>query len=100
MSDNRLSRAQRIWTRVFAKRGNSGLSLHRARLLTESWKETEGLPVPVRRAMAFRKIVEGIPIYIDDELNLQRVPLLIMLAAEGENLADKILGSVCCIDNT
>ena len=67
MHDNNLSRAQRIWKRVFAERGNSGLSLHRARLLTESWKETEGLPVPVRRARAFRKIVEGIPLYIDDE---------------------------------
>ena len=43
------------------------LSLARARLVTASYKETEGLPVPIRRAKAFEKIVTEIPIYIDEE---------------------------------
>jgi formate C-acetyltransferase len=41
--------------------------MERARLLTASWKETEGLPVPIRRARAFEKVVSGIPIFIHDE---------------------------------
>ena len=36
-------------------------------MLTESYKETEGLPIPIRRAKAFEKIVTEIPIYIDDD---------------------------------
>jgi pyruvate formate-lyase/glycerol dehydratase family glycyl radical enzyme len=38
----------------------------RTRLLTESWKETEGEPIAIRRAKAFHKILEGIPIAIRD----------------------------------
>ncbi|MFH1651192.1 MAG: pyruvate formate lyase family protein [Chloroflexota bacterium] len=60
------TREQRIWDRVFAERDRGGVSLERARLLTASWKETDGLPTPVRRAMAFAKIMAEIPIYIDD----------------------------------
>jgi formate C-acetyltransferase len=40
--------------------------MERARLLTASFKETEGLPVPIRRAKAFEKVVTEIPIYIDE----------------------------------
>ncbi len=41
----------------------------RAVLLTESYKQTEGLPVITRRAKAFRHILENIPITIrEDEL--------------------------------
>lgn len=36
----------------------------RAVLITESYKETEGLPVITRRAKAFEKILDGIPIVI------------------------------------
>jgi pyruvate formate-lyase/glycerol dehydratase family glycyl radical enzyme len=61
------TRGQRIWNRVRDNRHTAKLSLERARLITASYKETEGLPVPIRRAKAFEKIVSGIPIYIDDE---------------------------------
>ena len=41
----------------------------RARLITESYKTTESLPVVTRRALAFRHIMENLPIVIrEDEL--------------------------------
>lgn len=41
----------------------------RAKLVTESYKETEGQPIIIRRALAFKHILENIPIIIrDDEL--------------------------------
>ena len=57
-----ISRASGIWRQMLEAREKAGVSLERARLLTASWKETEGLPVPIRRARAFEKIVTGIPI--------------------------------------
>ncbi len=39
----------------------------RAVLITESYKETEGLPVILRRAKAFEHILKNIPIIIRDE---------------------------------
>jgi pyruvate formate-lyase/glycerol dehydratase family glycyl radical enzyme len=36
----------------------------RLRLATESWKETEGDPLLLRRAKLFKKILEGIPVVI------------------------------------
>ena len=45
------------------------ISTKRALLITESYKETEGEPVELRRAKAFKKILDNIPIWIDsDEL--------------------------------
>ena len=42
---------------------------HRSRLATESWKETEGQPLHIRRARLFEKICDGMPIKIfQDEL--------------------------------
>ena len=38
----------------------------RSRLITESWKETEGEPLDVRRAKLFKKIMEGLPVVIRD----------------------------------
>ena len=38
----------------------------RSRLVTQSWKETEGEPVVLRRAKLFRKIMEGLSIVIRD----------------------------------
>ena len=61
-----LTRGQRIWQLVRDARDTT-LSLWRAKLLTESWQETEGLPNQLRRARAFEKIVTGLPIYIDEE---------------------------------
>ena len=41
----------------------------RSRLITESWKETEGEPLDIRRAKLFRRVLQGISIVIrDDEL--------------------------------
>ncbi|MBI2854071.1 MAG: hypothetical protein HYX87_04010 [Chloroflexi bacterium] len=40
------------------------LSGYRSRLVTQSWRETEGQPLEIRRAKAFKKILEGIPICI------------------------------------
>lgn len=41
----------------------------RAKLITESYMETEGQPIVTRRALAFKHILENIPIIIrDDEL--------------------------------
>lgn len=43
--------------------------IERARYFTESWKQTEGQPVILRRAKAFRNICRNIPVRIyDDEL--------------------------------
>ena len=45
------------------------ISAKRSRLATESWKETESLPLNARRARVFQKIMEGNPISIwEDEL--------------------------------
>ena len=62
-----LGRGQRMWNRLREKRDTGMLSLERAKLVTASYKETEGLPVPIRRAKAFEKILTGIPVYIDEE---------------------------------
>lgn len=62
-----LTRGQRLWLRLVERRRTEPISLERARLLTASWRETEGLPVPIRRARAFKKIVTEIPIFIDDD---------------------------------
>ncbi|MFH1032119.1 MAG: pyruvate formate lyase family protein [Chloroflexota bacterium] len=63
----KLTRGQKIWTRVRELRDNAPVSFERAKLVTASYKETEGLPVQLRRAKAFEKIVTGIPIFIDED---------------------------------
>jgi pyruvate formate-lyase/glycerol dehydratase family glycyl radical enzyme len=65
--EEKLTRGQRLWNRLLEVRGTAPVSQERAKLLTASWKETEGLPIPIRRARAFEKIVTEIPIFIDDE---------------------------------
>lgn len=63
------SRGERLWERALENRKHAKLSLARALLVMESYRETEGLPSPIRRARALEKIVSGIPIFIDsDEL--------------------------------
>ncbi len=42
------------------------IEAERASLITESYKETEGMPIITRRAKAFRHILENIPITIRD----------------------------------
>ncbi len=42
------------------------ISVDRARLAMESWKETEGEDIELRRAKLFKKVLEGAPIAIHD----------------------------------
>jgi formate C-acetyltransferase len=42
------------------------ISVDRARLAVESWKETEGEDIELRRARLFKKVLEGVPIAIHD----------------------------------
>jgi pyruvate formate-lyase/glycerol dehydratase family glycyl radical enzyme len=42
------------------------ISVDRARLAMESWKETEGEDIELRRAKLFKKVLEGVPITISD----------------------------------
>jgi len=42
------------------------ISVERAKLAMESWKETEGEDIELRRAKLFKKVLEGIPIAIYD----------------------------------
>ena len=42
------------------------ISVDRARLAMESWKETEGEDIEIRRAKLFKKVLEGVPIAIYD----------------------------------
>ena len=61
------TRGQKLWRVLRDRRDTEPVSLERAKLVTASFKETEGLLYPIRRARAFEKIVTGIPIYIDDD---------------------------------
>jgi len=40
------------------------LCVLRSRLYTESWKETEGQPTSIRRAKAFARYMDNIPVFI------------------------------------
>jgi pyruvate formate-lyase/glycerol dehydratase family glycyl radical enzyme len=60
------TRGQKLWAEIRERRDTEPVSLERAKLITASHKETQGLPMPMRRANAFEKIVTEIPIYIDD----------------------------------
>jgi pyruvate-formate lyase len=44
----------------------SQIYVDRQRLALESWKETEGEDIEIRRAKLFKKIVENVPIKIHD----------------------------------
>lgn len=65
-SNHVLTRGQKLWLALRERRDHETVSLERAKLLTDSYKETEGMYVTFRRAKAFEKIVTEIPIYIDD----------------------------------
>ena len=60
-------RIDRLVSNLFAKMPE--IESARARLITESYRETENEPMIMRRARAFAHILENIPIIIrDDEL--------------------------------
>ena len=58
-------RIDRLIANLFAKMPE--IESARARLITESYKETENEPMIMRRAKAFAHILENIPIIIRDE---------------------------------
>lgn len=68
------TRGQRIWKKVRDARDTAPLSLWRARLFTEAFKKTEGMPQPLRLAKSFENVVKNIPIYLDDEQMLAGDP--------------------------
>ncbi|MCR5108952.1 MAG: glycyl radical protein [Lachnospiraceae bacterium] len=55
-------RITRLVADLFAKMPE--IEAARAELITESFKETEGLPIVTRKAIAFRHILNGLPIVI------------------------------------
>lgn len=59
------ARIDRLIVNLFAKMPE--IESARARLVTESYKETENEPMIIRRAKAFAHILENIPIIIRDE---------------------------------
>ncbi len=58
-------RIDRLKDALFAKAPE--IEVERAVLLTESYKNTEGLPTIARRAKAFRHILENLPITINED---------------------------------
>lgn len=56
------TRGQRLWREMLERRRSARLSLHRARLRTASFQESEGQPVAIRRAKAFANVLKGIPL--------------------------------------
>ena len=64
---DKTTRIDRLKEALFAKMPE--IESARAKLITESYKQTEGQPIVIRRALAFKHILENIPIIIrDDEL--------------------------------
>jgi len=60
-------RIERLKDNLFAKMPE--IEVERAVLLTESYKNTEGMPMVTRRAKAFKNILENLPVTIrEDEL--------------------------------
>lgn len=64
------TRGQIIWERLRERRDKEPVSFARAKIVTKSYKETEGLPLFIRRAKAFDAIMREIPIYLDDDMLL------------------------------
>jgi pyruvate formate-lyase/glycerol dehydratase family glycyl radical enzyme len=64
--ENQLTRGQKLWERLVNVRRTSPASIERAKLVTASWKKTEGLPIPIRRARSFEMVMNELPIFIED----------------------------------
>ncbi|MEE9528741.1 MAG: pyruvate formate lyase family protein, partial [Dehalococcoidia bacterium] len=62
-----ISRSDKLKTRLLSL--SREVCIERALLITESYKETEGEPVSIRRAKALRKILSNLSVNIwSDEL--------------------------------
>ena len=59
-------RCDYLWKNILYERDHAGVSLARAKLYTESWAETDGYPIPIRRGLAMKHVLENIPLFIDD----------------------------------
>ena len=68
------TRGQMIWQKIRDARDTAPISLWRARLYTEAFKKTEGMPQPLRIAKSVENVVKNIPIYLDDEQMLAGDP--------------------------
>jgi len=72
-------RIQRLRHQILSNKGEKGeyvghLCIERARIVTKSYKETEGQPMVLRRAKATRRLMEEMPVYIlPDELIVGQV---------------------------
>ena len=60
------TRGQKLWSVLRPMRDTSPISFERAWLVTQSYKETEGLPVFTRRAKAYESVMKNMPIYLDE----------------------------------
>ena len=63
MKLSRMERVELIRRQVHVDRT---VDTSRARLVTESYRETEGISAPLRRAPALKKIQGGMPVYIHE----------------------------------
>lgn len=61
------TRGRKLWESLRPLRDTEPVSFERAWLVTQSYKETEGMPVFYRRAKAYDRVMKNIPIYLDDE---------------------------------
>lgn len=61
------TRGTTIWDRLNPMRYTQKISLHRAQILTDAYKEFEGYSFNRKRGYAIRKVLNEMPIYIDDD---------------------------------
>jgi pyruvate formate-lyase/glycerol dehydratase family glycyl radical enzyme len=66
IATNQLTRRQKLWEKVRDARDTAPISLWRARLFTEGFRQLEGAPQPMRLARGFENVVKNIPIYFDE----------------------------------
>ena len=64
---NEKSRGTTLWERLNPLRYTQTISIDRARLLTEGYKEYEGYQFFHKRGLAIAKVLREFPIYIDDD---------------------------------
>lgn len=67
LAEDQMTRGQKIWSRLLPMRQTAKNSWDRFKLVSESYMSTEGLPWNTRRALAFKNVMENIPIYLDDD---------------------------------
>ena len=79
------SRITRLVDHLYAKMPE--IESYRAKLITESYKETEDQPIITRRAKAFSHILHNIPIIIrDEELLFHFFPAALLALLKGQLL--------------